>query len=136
MKNRVREVPRGTSQPQRGTLSAAVSPPSLSARRARLDVLPSGAAVASGQAAQGFAEQNLFREADRVKVAVAFSERLLLRPAEVAALIGTSRSTAYELIAAGTWRIVRMGNRGIRVLRRDLERWVEEQAGSAGEGQA
>ena len=67
MKNRVREVPRGTGQPQRGTFPAAVGPPSRRAHRAGLDVLPSGAAVAPGHAVQGFAEQNLSREADRVK---------------------------------------------------------------------
>ena len=51
-------------------------------------------------------------------------ERLLLRPAEAAELIGIGRSKTYELIRAGELPSVRLGN-SLRVPLRDLQAWVE-----------
>lgn len=53
-------------------------------------------------------------------------EPILLRPAEVAALLSLSRSEVYRQIAAGTIPSVRFG-RSVRVPRR----WVEQKAGVA-----
>ena len=52
---------------------------------------------------------------------------LLLRPDEVAALIGLGRSKTYELIASGALPVVRIG-RAVRVPRAQLEEWVRRQA--------
>ena len=50
-------------------------------------------------------------------------EPIMLRPAEVAALLALSRSEVYRLIERGAIPAVRIG-RSVRVPRR----WVEEQA--------
>lgn len=50
---------------------------------------------------------------------------LLYRPREVADLIGVSRTTAYELIAAGTIPSVRLGNL-LRVPAAALEKLIAE----------
>ena len=57
------------------------------------------------------------------------SDPLLLRPAEVAELLGMSRSRVYELARAGDLAgVVRLGG-SVRVHRPTLERWLGEQAG-------
>jgi len=62
-----------------------------------------------------------------VKTATSQKEqgRLLLRPREVADMIGVSRTTAYDLIAAGTIPSVRLGNH-LRVPAAALEKLIEE----------
>jgi excisionase family DNA binding protein len=42
-------------------------------------------------------------------------ERVLLRPAEAAKALSVSRSKAYQMIADGTLRSVRLGGRSVRV---------------------
>ncbi len=52
-------------------------------------------------------------------------EPLLLRPGEVASLLGLGRSTVFALLVAGELPIVRIG-RSVRVPRVALERWIDE----------
>ncbi len=49
-----------------------------------------------------------------------------LKVPEVAKELRIARSRAYELVASGTIPAVKIG-RSVRVSRRDLERWLEEQ---------
>ena len=53
-------------------------------------------------------------------------DRMLLRPPEVAEVLGIGRSKVYELLAQGTLPLVRVG-RSIRVPAVELRRWVEEE---------
>ncbi|HCG01057.1 MAG TPA: hypothetical protein DEV93_11000 [Chloroflexi bacterium] len=53
-------------------------------------------------------------------------QQLLLRPTEVAEMLGLSRSKIFELLAAGELPVMRIG-RATRVAREELERWVAEQ---------
>jgi excisionase family DNA binding protein len=53
--------------------------------------------------------------------------RLLLRPAEVAEILGLGRSQAYEMIATGVLPSVRLGKRSVRVPVEALKLWVAEQ---------
>jgi len=55
-------------------------------------------------------------------------ERLLLRPAEAAEVLGVGRSKIYALLAAGELPGVRVG-KSVRVPVAALERWVNERAG-------
>jgi len=58
-------------------------------------------------------------------------EPLLLRVEEAARLLRISRSRMFELIAAGAVPgVVRIG-RSVRISRRTLEAWVEEQVDAA-----
>lgn len=50
-------------------------------------------------------------------------EKLLLKPNEVAEILGIGRSLVYELIAQGDIPSVRVG-RCIRVRRESLEQWL------------
>ena len=59
------------------------------------------------------------------------SQRLLLRPDEVAAILGLSRSTIYELLRAGELPTVHIG-RAARIPARDLQRWIEQHTGANG----
>ncbi len=52
-------------------------------------------------------------------------EPLLLRPTEVATLLGLGRSTIFALLAAGELPVIRIG-RSVRVPRGALEHWIEE----------
>lgn len=52
-------------------------------------------------------------------------DRLLVKPAELAAALGLSRSLVYQLIASGQLRAVRIG-RAVRVRVDDLEEFIEE----------
>ena len=61
-------------------------------------------------------------------------ERLLVRIPEAAERLGLSRSTVYELIAAGELRVVRYG-RAVRVPVSELAGWVERNV-AAGEAPA
>jgi excisionase family DNA binding protein len=54
-------------------------------------------------------------------------ERLLLKPAEAAELIGLGRSKTYALIRAGELPSVRLGS-SLRVPLRELQAWVERLA--------
>jgi excisionase family DNA binding protein len=54
--------------------------------------------------------------------------RILLRIPETAEALGLSRSRIYELIGDGTIPTIRIG-RSIRVPRRALDEWVEQQLG-------
>ena len=57
------------------------------------------------------------------------SDRLLLRPAEAAALLAMSRSKVYQLAQSGELAgVVRMGG-SVRIHRPTLEAWLDEQAG-------
>jgi excisionase family DNA binding protein len=49
--------------------------------------------------------------------------KALLSPADLAPLLGVSRSRVYQLIAAGVIPATRMGNR-IRIPRGAWERWL------------
>ena len=55
------------------------------------------------------------------------SERLVLRPEEVATALGISRSQAYALITRRDIPSLRVGRR-LRVTRKALDRWIEQQA--------
>jgi excisionase family DNA binding protein len=61
-------------------------------------------------------------------------DALLLRASDVAAALGVSRATAYELIASGKLPIVRIG-RAVRVPRLALEEWIRRQASRAAIGE-
>lgn len=61
------------------------------------------------------------------------SERLLLRPAEAAELIGVSRARAYELIAQGEIPSIKLGA-SIRVPMRALHAWIDQQLEKAAAG--
>ncbi len=54
------------------------------------------------------------------------AQREFLKVPEVAKELRIARSRAYELVASGTIPAVKIG-RSVRVSRRDLERWLEEQ---------
>lgn len=62
-------------------------------------------------------------------------DRLLLRAADVANLLGLGRSKVYELMAAGQLPTIRIGH-SVRVPAQALEEWVarqvEDQVGSDG----
>lgn len=51
-------------------------------------------------------------------------DRLLVRIPEAAERLGLSRSSMYEMIAAGEFRVVRYG-RAVRVPVSELTAWVE-----------
>ena len=53
---------------------------------------------------------------------------LLLRPGEAAEILGVSRSTIYSLIQEGRLPAVKLGRRGVRVHRAELERRLEREA--------
>lgn len=50
-------------------------------------------------------------------------DKLLLRPAEAAEVLGISRSSVYQMLAAGQLPLVRVGQ-SMRVPLRELERWI------------
>ena len=52
-------------------------------------------------------------------------EKLLLKPAEVCAVVGVGKSKVYELLAAGVIPSVRVG-KSVRIPAARLRRWVEE----------
>jgi len=54
-------------------------------------------------------------------------EKLLLRPAEAAEVIGVGRSKAYELIASGELPSVRIGG-SVRVPVEKLREWIDRKA--------
>lgn len=53
-------------------------------------------------------------------------EKLLLRPTEAADALGVSRSTIYELVAAGTVPSIRLG-RSVRVPAERLREFVQRE---------
>lgn len=59
-------------------------------------------------------------------------DRLLLKPDEVAAALGMSRSKTYELIAAGTLPSVTVGG-SVRVPADALRDWVARRSRAAAE---
>jgi excisionase family DNA binding protein len=61
------------------------------------------------------------------------SARLLYRIPEAADQLGLSRSTLYELVAAGELRVVKIG-RAVRIPAAELTDWVERQAAAAQAG--
>lgn len=58
------------------------------------------------------------------------SEKLCVRPAEAAEMIGISRTKTYELIAAGVIPSVRIGS-SIRVPVAALRDWIARQLSAA-----
>ncbi len=52
-------------------------------------------------------------------------ERLLLRPAEAAEVLGLGRSKVYELLSAGSLPAIRVGS-SVRIPAAALRRWVEQ----------
>lgn len=58
-------------------------------------------------------------------------EPLALKVEQVAELLAVSRSQAYALVRRGDLPSVRVGN-AIRIPRRALEAWIEEQTRRAG----
>jgi excisionase family DNA binding protein len=62
---------------------------------------------------------------------VPLSQRLLLRPEEVAAILGLGRSTIYELLRSGELPAVHIG-RATRIPARDLHRWIEQHSSGTG----
>lgn len=60
-------------------------------------------------------------------------EKLLLRPTEVAELLGIGRTRAYELLSTGALPgVIRIG-RSLRVSTEALRRWIAAQAQVAGD---
>lgn len=59
----------------------------------------------------------------------------LIRLVEACGHLAVSRSTLYELIRAGRLRTVRVGKRGVRIPRVELERFVADGLGEAGSGE-
>ncbi len=55
-----------------------------------------------------------------------YHNRLLLRPREVAAATGLSRSMVYELIGRGELPAIRVG-KSVRVPVADLQQWIRDQ---------
>jgi len=53
-------------------------------------------------------------------------DRVLLRPSEVAEILGIGRSKAYELCASNQLKVVRIG-KSIRVPVEALHQWINEQ---------
>lgn len=62
-------------------------------------------------------------------------DQLLLRPVEVAQVLGLSRPKVYQMIAAGELPSIRIGS-SVRVSRRQLEVWVAEREREADTEQA
>lgn len=58
---------------------------------------------------------------------VAESTGQLMRAPQVAQMLGVSVPRAYAVMAAGQIPVVRIG-RSVRVSRKHLERWIEEQS--------
>ncbi len=58
---------------------------------------------------------------------LAYHDRLLLRPREVAAATGLSRSMVYDLIGRGELPSIRVG-KSVRVPVADLQQWIRDQA--------
>jgi excisionase family DNA binding protein len=54
------------------------------------------------------------------------TQREFLKVPEVAEELRIARSRAYELVAPGTLPAVKIG-RSVRVSRKELERWLEDQ---------
>lgn len=54
---------------------------------------------------------------------------LLLRAEEAAYLANLGRSTIFKILASGEIPTVRVG-RAVRIRRIDLERWIEQRAGT------
>ena len=61
-------------------------------------------------------------------------EKLLLKPSEVAQILGIGRSLIYELIARREIPSIRLG-RCIRIPNASLQRWIREQELKVGEFQ-
>lgn len=59
-------------------------------------------------------------------------DKLLLRPVEVAEVVGVGRSKVYELISAGELPSIRLGG-SIRVPVDQLRRWVDQKASTPDE---
>lgn len=57
-------------------------------------------------------------------------EPILLKPGEVAMLLGIGRSKAYEMIASGTLHSIRLG-KCVRVPAESLREWVQAQLASS-----
>lgn len=53
----------------------------------------------------------------------------LLKPGEVADILGIARSTVYDLLGSGAFPVVRVtpGARGVRVHSDDLTAWIDRQ---------
>lgn len=65
------------------------------------------------------------RGRDRDRDPVPLSQRLLLRPEEVAGILGLGRSTIYELLRTGELSAVHIG-RATRIPARDLHQWIDQ----------
>lgn len=57
-------------------------------------------------------------------------ERLLLRPGEVAEILGICRTKTYDMISAGTIPSIKLG-KSIRVPAETLRAWIDQQADDA-----
>jgi excisionase family DNA binding protein len=68
-------------------------------------------------------------------MAVETEARLLLRMPEAAALLGVSRSKAYELAGSGDLPIVRLG-RSLRVPAEGLDEWIRRNTTGGDSGSA
>jgi excisionase family DNA binding protein len=72
-------------------------------------------------------EEHASREGGVLRSEAAFQAgRLLLKPAEVATALAIGRGTVCAMLHAGEIPSVRIG-RNIRVSRKALERWIEDQ---------
>jgi len=58
-------------------------------------------------------------------------EQLLISITDAARLAGVGRTVAYQLAHSQQWPVVKIG-RSVRINRRRLEEWVEEQTRFAG----
>lgn len=78
-----------------------------------------------GKAVQQIATSPQIQKVDQLTPAPQFPEQLLLRPTEVARVLGIGRSTVYELIHAGELPTIHVG-RAVRISRRAVEAWIEQ----------
>jgi excisionase family DNA binding protein len=66
-----------------------------------------------------------------MRINTADTDRLLLRPGEIAEALGISRGKAYEMIAAHAIPSIRIGG-SVRVPLAQLRLWIERKSAEAG----
>jgi len=60
-------------------------------------------------------------------------DKLLLKPMEVAEMLGLGRSRTYEMLAVGELPSIRIG-KSIRIPVKDLDEWIAERQGQQDDG--
>ncbi len=56
--------------------------------------------------------------------------KVLLKPSDIAPLLGVTTARVYQMVDAGTLPFVRLG-RGIRVPKQAWDRWLDDQSSKA-----